>query len=90
MTAYNAPESVTGTITDGALIWDGADWVNQLVTRDNVGATLASQIPVSGAGSPAGVVTATPGTLYLNTSGGANTTLWVKESGSGTGGWVAK
>ena len=43
-----------------------------------------------GAGSPAGVVTAPPGSIYLNTSGGAGTTLFVKESGTGTSGWVGK
>lgn len=44
----------------------------------------------SGAGSPEGVLTATPGSAYLNTSGGTNTTLYVKESGTGNTGWVAK
>lgn len=44
----------------------------------------------SGAGSPQGVLTATTGALYTNTAGGANTTLYVKESGSGNTGWVAK
>lgn len=45
----------------------------------------------TGAGSPAGVVTAPVGSLYSRTDGGANTTLYVKESGSGTtAGWVAK
>jgi hypothetical protein len=45
----------------------------------------------SGAGSPNGVVTGSPGDLYTNTSGGANTTLYVKESGAATNtGWVAK
>ena len=43
-----------------------------------------------GSGSPNTVVTAEPGSLYLNTTGGANTTLYVKESGSGNTGWVAK
>jgi hypothetical protein len=43
-----------------------------------------------GSGSPQGVVTAVPGTLYTNALGGANTTLYVKESGTGNTGWVAK
>jgi len=43
-----------------------------------------------GSGSPNGVVTAEPGSLYTNNAGGANTTLWVKESGGGNTGWVAK
>jgi hypothetical protein len=43
-----------------------------------------------GAGSPEGVVTAPVGTAYLRSDGGANTTLYVKESGTGNTGWVAK
>jgi len=44
----------------------------------------------AGSGSPEGVVTAVVGNLYLRTDGGAATTLYVKESGSGNTGWVAK
>ena len=44
----------------------------------------------SGAGSPEGVVTAPVGSLYTRNNGGAGTTLYVKESGSGNTGWVAK
>lgn len=34
--------------------------------------------------------TAATGSLYTNTAGGANTTLYIKESGAGNTGWVAK
>lgn len=44
----------------------------------------------SGSGSPEGVVAARIGSLYLRTDGGAATTLYVKESGTGMTGWVAK
>lgn len=44
----------------------------------------------SGSGSPEGSVTAPVGSVYTNLSGGANTTLYVKESGTGNTGWVAK
>jgi len=44
----------------------------------------------SGTGSPEGVVTAPIGSLYSRTDGGAATTLYVKESGAGNTGWVAK
>lgn len=43
----------------------------------------------AGVGSPEGAVTAEPGSYYLNGSGGASTTLYVKESLSGNTGWVA-
>lgn len=41
-------------------------------------------------GSPEGVITASIGSLAVRTDGGANTTLYVKESGTGNTGWVAK
>lgn len=44
----------------------------------------------AGAGSPEGVVTAVPGSLYLNTSGGAGTSIFVKQSGISNTGWVGK
>jgi hypothetical protein len=44
----------------------------------------------TGTGSPENVLTASPGSLYLNFSGGAGTTLYVKESGTGNTGWVGK
>jgi hypothetical protein len=44
----------------------------------------------TGTGSPETVVTATVGHLYLRSDGGAGTTLYVKESGAGNTGWVAK
>lgn len=44
----------------------------------------------SGVGTPEGAVTAPIASLYTRTDGGAGTTLYVKESGSGNTGWVAK
>ncbi|MGM1023417.1 MAG: pyocin knob domain-containing protein [Bacillota bacterium] len=41
----------------------------------------------SGNGSPEGVVTAPVGSLYRRWDGGANATLYVKQSGSGNTGW---
>lgn len=41
-----------------------------------------------GTGAPA--VAAAVGSIYLRLDGGASTTLYVKESGTGTTGWVAK
>jgi hypothetical protein len=46
---------------------------------------------IVGSGSPNSNVTANIGSVYRRTDGGASTTLYVKESGSGTNtGWVAK
>lgn len=54
--------------------------------------TLGIGVNVSaGTGSPNGVVTGSPPDLYLNFSGGAGTTLYVKESGAATDtGWAGK
>ena len=43
-----------------------------------------------GKGSPEGQVFAAPGSLYLNQDGGAGTTLYIKETGVSSSGWVAK
>lgn len=41
-------------------------------------------------GNPNGNVAAPPGSICLNTSGGAGSSIYVKESGTGNTGWVAK
>lgn len=43
-----------------------------------------------GTGDPEGVVTAPVATLWLRTDGGTSTTLYVKESGTGSTGWIPK
>lgn len=43
-----------------------------------------------GTGDPTGVVAAPVGTLWLRIDGGAGSTLYVKEAGTGTAGWAAK
>jgi hypothetical protein len=43
-----------------------------------------------GSGSPEGAVSAPVGSIYLRSDGGAGTSFYVKESGTGNTGWVAK
>lgn len=71
---------------------DALNGTNGNVATGVAQVTLGIGINVSaGTGSPAGVVSGKPGDLYLNLSGGAGTTLYVKESGSNTtSGWTAK
>jgi len=65
------------------------------VTIGAVGATAGLEFGASGprdmagSGSPEGVVTAPIGSTWRRTNGGASTTLYVKESGSGNTGWRA-
>jgi hypothetical protein len=44
----------------------------------------------AGSGTPEGAVAAPVGSLFTRTDGGASTTLYVKQSGTGNTGWVAK
>jgi hypothetical protein len=55
--------------------------------------TLTATNPVSmigGSGTPEGSVTAPIGCIFLRSDGGSGTTFYVKESGTGSTGWVAK
>ena len=45
---------------------------------------------ITGFGSPNNVVTAQTGSIYTNLNGGSLSTLYVKESGAGNTGWIAK
>lgn len=44
----------------------------------------------NGKGTPEGAITAPIGSRYRRTDGGALTSFYVKESGTGNTGWVAK
>lgn len=54
--------------------------------------TAWQRIPtvVLGTGSPEGKIMGSIGEFYINQSGGANTTLYIKTSGTGNTGWTAK
>jgi hypothetical protein len=45
---------------------------------------------LTGLGTPEGAVTAAVGSLYTRVNGGAGSTLYIKETGTGNTGWVAK
>jgi len=45
---------------------------------------------ITGSGTPEGAVSAPVGSLFSRTDGGAGTSLYVKESGSGNTGWIGK
>lgn len=53
------------------------------LANSSVGITVSS-------GSPEGTFAAPVGSLYMRTDGGAGTTLYVKQSGTGNTGWVGK
>lgn len=52
--------------------------------------TLLNAFVIQGTGTPEAFVTAPIGTLYINSTGGAALTLYVKTTGVGNTGWTAK
>ncbi|MFC9773326.1 MULTISPECIES: hypothetical protein [unclassified Pseudarthrobacter] len=61
------------------------------VLADNLMSRIDSSRKIFwGAGSPEGRRSASTGSLFLRTDGGARTTLYVKENGTGSYGWAAK
>jgi hypothetical protein len=71
------------------LSWNGsiqANLSNRIARTDTTGFL----VDTNGTGSPEGVITGAVGSRYMRTDGGAGTTLYVKESGTGNTGWVAK
>jgi hypothetical protein len=63
-------------------------WAQAFIRTLRVGAGAVEW--TSGTGSPEGVLAAVVGSIWTRTDGGAGTTLYVKETGTGNTGWVAK
>lgn len=81
----------TGHLTPGAAttynIGSSSLPINDITVGGRLYWTGATVFDYSGAGSPEGVVTASVGSVYRRTDGGAATTLYVKESGALSTGW---
>jgi hypothetical protein len=68
-----------------------ANWVDGQATLNvRRNDSLRPALTLYGNGSPESVITAPVGSLYTNRNGGTGATLYVKESGTGNTGWVAK
>lgn len=81
--------SGTGDLWRGT---DNSDAVKAAITsagRFQIGASGAPVL-LSGSGSPESAITAPVGSVYLRTDGGASTSIYIKESGSGSTGWTGK
>lgn len=86
---------LTTQASHGEAISDSAKFVNcidinGLYTQPVTSISLGAITWTTGSGTPEGVITAPVGSLFTRTDGGANTTLYVKESGTGNTGWIAK
>lgn len=81
----------------GSTVASTGNWsIYNVSTRDNLmggkiimGTTTGPQI-ITGAGTPEAAVTAPVGSMFLRSDGGAATSLYIKESGTGNTGWVGK
>ena len=86
MTYYQLRPSADNQIALGGVSWR---WAHVHGARFCTGPGSAVIIQ-GGNGDPEGVVTASVGSLWLRANGAAGTTFYVKESGTGNTGWVAK
>jgi hypothetical protein len=78
----------SGGVTVGSSLTDPGDTNLAVAGKIYVGGN--SVFHGAGSGSPEGVVTAPVGSTWSRTNGGAGTSFYVKESGTGNTGWVGK
>jgi hypothetical protein len=86
------PFSIAQCITKLILRGNQADGASAVVSGLTSGRWLVYDGVVAhwaGFGSPEGTVIASPGALYARLDGGADQTLYVKESGAAASGWRA-
>lgn len=67
------------------------DWTGgNLIVGNDIEMGSGGPVLTVGSGSPESAVTADVGSIFMRTDGGASTSMYVKESGTGNTGWVAK
>lgn len=71
-------------------VFGSANVFTAVQTFPTGGIVLGTVKDLAGSGTPEGAVTAPIGSTYRRTNGGAGTSFYVKESGTGNTGWVAK
>ncbi len=62
----------------------------QFATTFVTGGVALTPLQLSGSGTPEAVMTAPVGSIYQNYGGGAGTSIYVKQTGTGNTGWVGK
>ena len=75
---------------DAVFVFTNERSIETTTIFSTLGTILQATIVYAGSGTPEAAVTASPGSLYVDTDGGASVTLYVKESGTAATGWVAK
>jgi len=95
-TTIQVAESLGGTAIVPSTVGTGTHTTSRITgisLRNSPNTALVAQESLYqrfGAGTPEGVVTAPVGATYNRTDGSAGTSFYVKESGTGNTGWVAK
>ena len=71
---------------------EGVNEINRMFRElfDNIAGDGNTVRIFKGYGSPEGSVSAGIGAIYQRLDGGASTTIYVKESGTGAVGWISK
>jgi len=87
-TASNSPALRRSSANLEAVVADASAYTAMVALKHCYSGTNVCDF--AGSGSPEGVVTGSVGSTYRRTDGGAGTSFYVKESGSGNTGWVAK
>ncbi|OGT56689.1 MAG: hypothetical protein A3E01_00305 [Gammaproteobacteria bacterium RIFCSPHIGHO2_12_FULL_63_22] len=93
--------SIIGNVSNGVIQFNTSGGSNTLrnarfagnsvsAITSNFSAHGDNDIDWVGVGSPEGVIVAAIGATFRRSDGGASTTLYIKESGTGNTGWVAK
>lgn len=81
-------DQLVSLAASGLISWSVAGTADP--ADDMADAAMGGGLILSGSGTPEGAVAAAVGTAFLRSDGGAGTTLYVKESGTGNTGWVGK
>lgn len=87
--AFAAPVGVTGTLSATTDVSGATATISGNITSTTGKLLLGTIQILRGTATPESAVTAPVGSIFLRTDGAADTTLYVKETGTGNTGWVA-
>ncbi len=88
--AGSAPDCMFGRQAAAVVGTDNATSLRAGDGSDAAHLRIGATKVLTGTGDPNNVRTAPVGSLYLRTDGGTGSTIYIKESGAGNTGWVAK
>jgi hypothetical protein len=88
--SFNSPSNLGKLVLRNNTISGGTTTAVNGLTSGTWLIDESKQSTWGGYGTPEGVVTAPIGSMYFRVDGGAGTCLYVKESGAGNTGWIAK